>query len=170
MDHSSGFLSGLGEEEVWQYELRVKQFPHEFQAPGLLEEDEGTFRRGGEARGHNGDAFFGSRFPDNGRTHQPPRHRCHRIPRELAFACEMHPSDGDPRQIFPRQCLQHHNRAGPRETLHLQGGLPELSGKEVGTDRELQRRDRQGEEHPPQGAGMDAKHPAGKDRGKPNTG
>ena len=26
MDHSSGFLSGLGEEEVWQYELRVKQF------------------------------------------------------------------------------------------------------------------------------------------------
>ena len=33
MDHSSGFLSGLGEEEVWQYELRVKQFLTNFKLP-----------------------------------------------------------------------------------------------------------------------------------------
>ena len=106
MSHSTAFTDHLDQEHLWEYERRVRQYITSFRLPDPDQKMKEL--SGGEV------------------NDQPPRHRRHRIPRRLPFPLPMHPADGDPRQIFPRQGLQHGHGAGPRGTLCVQGQLSEL--------------------------------------------
>ena len=88
MEHSSGFVSGLDQEGLWEYELRIKQFLTGFNLQDFSKKMKEL--SGGEVKRVALSEMLASE-PD-----QPSGHRRDRISGKLAFTCPMHPADGDP--------------------------------------------------------------------------
>ena len=126
----------------WDFELKIKQILtelniHDLQQP--IRELSGGQKKPGGA-GPRADRR--TRLSDPGRAHQPPRPGDDRMAGAHPRKSQMHPANGHPRPLLPRQGLQRDRRARRQFPFQVQRQLLLLRREAERQDPEYEQRDR----------------------------